>query len=149
VTERQLPQISSFALRVDSSLGTSLQLPAEAADALSAQALQAAQEGKSTAEVCLSLLPHLQELAASHSGPQVPPSSLPFSALYKPDLRHIEETTRDIVHPGQGPRSDPENCMCSPETSCVSSLKWFHYGLMSVLPCRMWRWCTEVWSTGR
>lgn len=71
VTERKLPQLTSFALRVDSSLGDGVRLPADAAEALSAEALKAAQEGASTAEVCLSMLPRLQEFASAHAGGQV------------------------------------------------------------------------------
>jgi hypothetical protein len=70
VTERKLPKLVSFTLRVDSSLGESLRLPEEASVQLCSEALEAGAAG-STAEACLRMLPKLEALAAASVQGQV------------------------------------------------------------------------------
>ncbi len=70
MTERKLPKLASFTLRVDSSLGEGLQLSEEASAQLCSEAVASGEAG-STAEVCLRMLPKLESLAAAHSQEQV------------------------------------------------------------------------------
>lgn len=70
MTERKLPKLVSFTLRVDSSLGESLRLPEEASVQLCSEALEAGVAG-STAEACLRMLPKLEALAAASVQGQV------------------------------------------------------------------------------
>ncbi len=70
VTQRMLPKLASFSLRVDSSLGEGLSLPEETSAQVCSEAMQLG-ESAATAEVCLRMLPKLETLAASHSHEQV------------------------------------------------------------------------------
>lgn len=84
VAERKLPPIAAFALRVDSSLGEGLVIPAAEANKLAAEAVAASQEERcSTVEVALRLLPRLRELAVALLPGQVPglPSADTWPAL--------------------------------------------------------------------
>ncbi|CAL8464277.1 g3812 [Coccomyxa elongata] len=69
VTQRMLPKLASFSLRVDSSLGEGLSLPEETSARVCSEAMQLG-ESAATAEVCLRMLPKLEALAASHSHEQ-------------------------------------------------------------------------------
>ncbi len=76
---RVLPKIQSFGVRVDSSLGEGSAIPTEVAESLAAEAMSiAAEDGNTTTDVCLRLLPRLQETAAKHVPGQVR-LSCPFS----------------------------------------------------------------------
>ncbi len=70
VTQRMLPKLVSFTLRVDSSLGEGLPLSEETSTQVCSEAMQLG-ESAATAEVCLQMLPKLEALAASHSREQV------------------------------------------------------------------------------
>lgn len=69
---RQLPRVQGFSCRVDSSLGEAAALPAEVVETLSAEAMSAAaEEGASAVDVCLSMLPRVQEASCEHFPGQV------------------------------------------------------------------------------
>ena len=69
---RALPKIQSFGVRVDSSLGEGSPVPADATEALAAEAMSiAAEDGNTAVDVCLRMLPRLQEAAAKQFPEQV------------------------------------------------------------------------------
>ena len=72
VLPRVLPKVQSFSIRVDSSLGEGAAAPADVAESLAAQAMSAAaEEGASTVDVCLQMLPLVQEAASKQFPGQV------------------------------------------------------------------------------
>lgn len=72
VLPRVLPKVQSFSIRMDSSLGEGAAAPADVAESLAAQAMSAAaEEGASTVDVCLQMLPLVQEAASKQFPGQV------------------------------------------------------------------------------
>lgn len=72
VLPRVLPRVQSFSMRVDSSLGEGKVVSADVADALASEAMSAAaEEGNSAVDVCLRMLPRVQEAAAQQFPGQV------------------------------------------------------------------------------
>ena len=72
VLPRVLPRVQSFGIRVDSSLGEGAAAPADVVEALAAQAMSAAaEEGAGTVDVCLQMLPLVQEAASKQFPGQV------------------------------------------------------------------------------
>ncbi len=72
VLPRMLPKVQSFSIRVDSSLGEDAAAPADVMESLAAQAMSAAaEEGASTVDVCLQMLPLVQEAASKQFPGQV------------------------------------------------------------------------------
>eukprot|EP00884_Botryococcus_braunii_P005404 jgi/Botrbrau1/14865/Bobra.0326s0011.1 len=68
---RELPPLTSFSVRVDSSLPSSAPIPDSEIMPLSDQALEASSSGSGVVDVCLQLQPRLQALATRHF-PEVP-----------------------------------------------------------------------------
>ncbi|CAL5220498.1 g2527 [Coccomyxa viridis] len=65
VLPRVLPKIQSFDVRVDSSLGEGSAIPAEVAESLAAEAMSiAAEDGNTSTDVCLRMLPQVHEAAS-------------------------------------------------------------------------------------
>ncbi len=88
VFPRVLPRVQSFSMRVDSSLGEGTVVPADMADALASEAMSAAAEEEDSAiDVCLRMLPHVQQAAAQQFPGQV--SYTP----YMPHCPHISPRT--------------------------------------------------------
>ena len=72
VLPRVLPKVHSFSIRVDSSLREGAAAPADVVEFLAAQAMSAAaEEGASTVDVCLQMLPLVQEAASKQFPGQV------------------------------------------------------------------------------
>lgn len=72
VLPRQMPKPLRFGVRVDSSLGEGSAIPADVAESLASEATCiAAEEGCTSIDVCLRMLPHVQEAAAKHFPGQV------------------------------------------------------------------------------
>ena len=72
VLPRVLPKVQSFSIRVDSSLGEGAAAPADVVSSLATQAMSAAaEEGASTVDVCLQMLPLVQEAASKQFPGQV------------------------------------------------------------------------------
>ncbi len=69
---RVLPKIQSFDVRVDSSLGEGSAIPAEVAESLAAEAMSiAAEDGNTSTDVCLRMLPQVHEAASKQFSGQV------------------------------------------------------------------------------
>lgn len=72
VLPRALPKVQSFGVRVDSSLGKGSAVPADLTESLAAEAMSiAAEDGNTAIDVCLRMLPRLQEAAAKQFPGQV------------------------------------------------------------------------------
>ena len=72
VLPRVLPKPQSFGIRVNSSLGEGSAIPAEVAESLAAEAMSiSAEDGNTAVDVCLTMLPRLQQTAADHLPGQV------------------------------------------------------------------------------
>ena len=72
VLPRQMPKPLRFDVRVDSSLREGSAIPAELAESLASEATSiAAEEGNTAIDVCLQMLPHVQEAAAKQFPGQV------------------------------------------------------------------------------
>ena len=83
VLPRVLPRVHSFSRRVDSSLGEGTVVPADVADALASEAMSAAAaEENSAVDVCLRMLPRVQEAAAQQ---------FPGQVIYAPSTHHSSE----------------------------------------------------------